>query len=76
MKNYVNFTAEESDEPLPSVQQAKELENEYTLFPEETNLPLSPVDHLKKELRKKNKLFPKSHLQLSKVVGQGEVNVE
>ena len=34
--------------------------------------PQSLVKHLKQQLGKKNMLFPKSHLHLSKVVGQGE----
>ena len=34
--------------------------------------PQSLVKYLKQQLGKKNMLFPKSHLHLSKVVGQGE----
>ena len=37
-----------------------------------SNSPLAQVEQLKEELRAKKMLFPKSQLQLSKVVGQGK----
>ena len=36
-----------------------------------SNLPQSPVEQLKEELRAKKMLFGKSQLQLGRVVGQG-----
>ena len=43
----------------------------YTSVKDAPQPPPSPVQFLQEELRKKNMLFPKSYLQLNRVIGQG-----